>query len=294
MRPGDTVTAAALLFLVVAGWLRPISPRQRRQITALGLLGAALIAARLALSTRSPLTASVIGDWLPCLLMLIVYWQAGRFFGNPHQTLQGHLIEFDRRWIGALLDRWTRQWNATWAGAYFELAYLLCYALIPCGVAVLYRTHHRGAVDHYWATVLPASYLCYLLIPFAQTLPPRLLPGAGSAPSAKPNSKIRSFNLYILRRASIQLNTFPSAHVAATVAASLVLIAWVPAVGFLFLLIALSIAAGAVLGRYHYALDVILGILLPLCIRGLLTSPQLVALWDSAFHAFHISFPAHP
>jgi membrane-associated phospholipid phosphatase len=268
MRPGDIVTAAALLFLVLAGWLRRVSPRQRRQITALGLLGAAPIAATHLLSMRFPVTASVVGDWLPGLLMLIVYWQAGRFFGTPHEKLQNYLAEFDRRWLGALLDRWTRQWNATWIGTYFELAYLLCYALIPCGVAVLYWAHLRSAIDQYWATVLPSSYLCYLLVPFAQTLPPRLLPGAASAPFAK--SKIRSLNLFILRRASIHLNTFPSAHVAATVASSLVLIGWVPAAGVVFLLIALSIAAGAVLGRYHYALDVILGALLPIGIRCLL------------------------
>lgn len=268
MRPGDTLTAAALLFLFAVAWLRPIPSRQRRQITAVGLLGAVLIAARHLLSMRLPLTASLVGDWLPCLLMLIVYWQAGRFFGKPYEPLQSWLVEFDRRWIGALLDRWTRQWNTTWAGTYFELAYLLCYALIPCGVAVLYWAHQRGAVDRYWATVLPASYLCYLLIPFAQTLPPRLLPGAGSAPPTK--SRIRSLNLYILRRASIHLNTFPSAHVAATVGASLVLIGWVPAVGVVFLLIALSIAAGAVLGRYHYAMDVILGAVLPIGVRCLL------------------------
>jgi PAP2 superfamily protein len=272
MRPGDTVTAAALLFLVVVGWLRPIPRTQRRQITALGLLGAALIAATHLLSKHFPLAGSVLGDWLPCLLMLIVYWQAGRFFGKPHEKFQGWLAAFDRRWIGALLDRWSRQWNTTWIGTYFELAYLLCYALIPCGVAVLYGSNHRAAVDQYWATVLPCSYLCYLLVPFAQSLPPRLLPGSGCTPYAKKYT-FRAMNLYILRRASIHLNTFPSAHVAATVGASLVLLQWAPAAGVVFLVISLSIAAAAVLGRYHYAIDVILGTMLPLCIRGLLGYP---------------------
>jgi hypothetical protein len=68
-------------------------------------------------------------------------------------------------------------------------------------------------------------------------------------------------NLFILRHASIQLNTFQSAHVASTVAASLVLLQAAPAVGAAFLLVSLSIAAGAVLGRYHYTLDVVLGAL---------------------------------
>jgi membrane-associated phospholipid phosphatase len=74
--------------------------------------------------------------------------------------------------------------------------------------------------------------------------------------------KIRSVNLFILRHASIQLNTFPSAHVASTIGASLVLMRFAPAMGIVFLMIALSIATGAVVGRYHYALDVILGAVL--------------------------------
>ncbi len=266
MRPGETITLAALLFVVVIGWLRPISTKQQRQIVSLGLLGAALIAATQALSEHFPWTSKVVGDWLPCLLMLIVYWQTGRFFSKPNEKLQALLSEFDRRRLGTLLSYWSRKWSPTWIGAYFELAYLFCYALIPLGVGVLYLAHQRSVIDEYWAIVLPASYLCYVLVPFTQTLPPRLLHGTGIVPPAK--QKIRSLNLFILRHASIHLNTFPSAHVASTVGASLVLMRCVPAAGVVFLLLALSIAAGAVLGRYHYALDVILGTMLPVCIAG--------------------------
>ncbi len=260
MRPGDTITLAALLFLVVVGRLRPVSGKQRRQIAGLGLLGTGLIAATQLLAEHFPASARAVGDWLPCLLMLIVYWQAGRFFGTPNEKLQSWLLAFDRRRLGTLLDHWASQRNTTWIGSYFELAYLLCYALIPLGVGVLYWANRRSAIDLYWGIVLPASYLCYVAVPFTQTLPPRLLPCAASSSLAK--QKIRSVNLFILRHASIHLNTFPSAHVASTVGASLVLMRFVPAAGVVFLLIALSIATGAVVGRYHYALDVILGALL--------------------------------
>jgi membrane-associated phospholipid phosphatase len=77
-------------------------------------------------------------------------------------------------------------------------------------------------------------------------------------------------NLFILKHGSIQLNTFPSAHVASTAAVSLVLIHLVPAVGLVFLLISASIALGAVVGRYHYALDVIFGAALSLGIYCLI------------------------
>jgi membrane-associated phospholipid phosphatase len=199
--------------------------------------------------------------------MLIVYWQAGQFYGTPNQKLQSWLVGFDQRWLGAFSNRFARRWKTSWVGSYFEFAYLFCYALIPLGVGVLYWATLRSVIDEYWSTVLPASYLCYVLVPFAQTLPPRMLRPAGSIP--QPRQKIRSFNLFILRHASIHLNTFPSAHVASTIAASLVLIGHLPAVGVVFLLIALSIAAGAVLGFYHYSLDVILGAALGICVRCL-------------------------
>jgi membrane-associated phospholipid phosphatase len=266
MRPGDTVTLVALFFLVVVGWLRRISPKQQRQITGLALLGTALIATTLSLSKHFPASAKAVGDWLPCLLLLIVYWQAGRFFGTPNEKLQAWLVEFDRRRLGRFLEYWAHKWNTTWIGTYFELAYLFCYALIPIGVGVLYWAKQRSAIDVYWATVLPASYLCYVIVPFAQTLPPRLLHCSENAPDTK--QKIRSLNLFILRHASIHLNTFPSAHVASTVGASLVLMRFVPAVGVVFMLVALSIAAGAVVGRYHFALDVILGTMLAVCIAA--------------------------
>lgn len=53
--------------------------------------------------------------------------------------------------------------------------------------------------------------------------------------------------------------SFPSAHVASTVAVSLVLTRHLHIVGLCFLFVAGSIAVAAVAGRYHYALDVLLG-----------------------------------
>ena len=70
---------------------------------------------------------------------------------------------------------------------------------------------------------------------------------------------MRKLNLEVLNRGSIQAITFPSAHVASTMAAALVLVWFVPLAGAIFLAIAVSIAIGAFLGRYHYFLDVAAG-----------------------------------
>jgi membrane-associated phospholipid phosphatase len=255
MGAGDKVILAAVLFLVAAGWALRLPAAQQRQVVGLGLLGVGLIVLRQTWLRHSSAAHEALQDWLPCLQMLIVYWQAGRFYGRHSDRVQAWLMGFDRKRLGRLLDRWSYKWNSSWMGSYFELAYLMCYVEIPAGVGVLYWAHQRSAIGQYWAAVLTASCLCYVCVPFAQTLPPRLV--GNDAPRGK--QSLRSFNLYILRHASIHLNTFPSAHVASTIAASLVVLWHVPAAGVVLMLIALSIAAAAVLGRYHYALDVIFG-----------------------------------
>jgi membrane-associated phospholipid phosphatase len=93
-----------------------------------------------------------------------------------------------------------------------------------------------------------------------QTLPPRAIE---NAEVWKPQpSQIRTLNLFVLRHVSIQANTFPSGHVAASLAIALELTRLTPTVGAIFLCFAIGIAAGAAIGRYHYAVDVLLGIAL--------------------------------
>jgi membrane-associated phospholipid phosphatase len=58
---------------------------------------------------------------------------------------------------------------------------------------------------------------------------------------------------------SIHAISFPSAHVASAFAIALVLLHYAPATGVIFLVLAVLISLGAVVGRYHYALDVLLG-----------------------------------
>jgi membrane-associated phospholipid phosphatase len=95
------------------------------------------------------------------------------------------------------------------------------------------------------------------MVSFIQTLPPRMLDERGV--EKPPATGVRQSNLWILKHASIHANTFPSAHVAASIACALFLVWADLGVGLLFLFVAISISLGAVLGRYHYAADAILG-----------------------------------
>src|SRR5262249_28162769 len=140
---------------------------------------------------------------------------------------------------------------------YFELAYLMTYALIPAGLAVLYWAGRRHYADYYWAVVLMATYVCLAITPFVPALPPRVVTGYAQRLRS---SRVRSLNQRILSQASIQAITFPSAHVAAATAASLVLLELVPWVGLVFAWLGISISVAAIVGGYHYVADVLLAL----------------------------------
>jgi membrane-associated phospholipid phosphatase len=75
---------------------------------------------------------------------------------------------------------------------------------------------------------------------------------------------IRGFNVGLLRRVSHQWNTFPSGHVAVSVAAAASLFGVWPPAGAVAFAVACGVGIGAAAGGYHYAIDVALGFLLGL------------------------------
>lgn len=255
MRKAEWITVIAFCFFIGASWLRPVSARRRMAIAATGATGLLLLAfIYLAYQYLPGWQVTVARDLLPAALMPMVYWQAGWLSGKVSQRFQEKLQRLDRRlvsdWLPVLAQRKYR-----WAMAILELAYISCYVLVPLGLLVLYAKGLQGYVPEYWAVPLIATYPCYVVTAFFPTHPPRIL--EAKRPESV-NGKIRTFNLWVVRLVSTELNTFPSAHVTATLGSSLVLVHFVPGIGLLFVLVSIGIGLGAVLGRYHYAADVLL------------------------------------
>jgi hypothetical protein len=258
MRNAESIDLVVFSFLLVLSLLRDLPRPRRLKAIAMGLAGIALtlLSANLP-QALSPLTRSVIRDWMPAPLMLLVYWQAGAFFVRIQPDFQRRLARLDEFLVAPILLAVTRHAAGRGLLAYLELAYLFCYPMIPFSMAAVYLLRMGAQADRFWTVVLPATYACYVMVPFAQMLPPRLIDEPWR--TALPESPLRSLNLGILRHASIHANTFPSAHVAASISSALILTRLDPIVGLAFLWIAISISFGAVWGRYHYAADAILG-----------------------------------
>ena len=262
LRTSEWIQLNFSLLLAVAAWFTSL-PRSRKWIiTVLGGAAATIIVLALVLASVLSVNASrVLRDWLTVPLFLVPYWQTGQFFvaTNPH--IENFLLGIDRR----LFPRIAKHSGTarTRIGFVLEIAYLFCYPLVPLGLLTLYLAGHRERVAGFWLVVLVATYLCYAITPFVPAYPPRSLGEINPAPPEQVN-KGRILNRWILRHGSIHAISFPSAHVAAAFAVALVLLHASLVPGLIFLSFAVAISMGAVIGRYHYALDVVLGALLAL------------------------------
>lgn len=259
------IQAVFVVLLAGIAWLRPLGRKRQLKTSVLAAIAiAAMMLAQFMVRRLSPLAASVLGDWLPVPLLLIPYWQVGQFFTGPDPVAEKRLTNFDYALFRTLGVIPAQTLIGPGIGAYLELAYLMVYPLIPLGVATLYMTNLRQFVNYYWIVVLISTYISLAITPFVPAMPPRVLEGYEKF--RMPHSKLGAVNRFILRRGGIQAITFPSAHVASAMAASLVLLRVEPWAGLIFLLISVSIAIATVVGGYHYAADALLASLVAIVV----------------------------
>jgi membrane-associated phospholipid phosphatase len=254
MRTSELVNLVYFFLFTLLALVWSLPSRSRTKALWTGAAGVGLtVTASASDQWLMPYAAGILRDWLPILLMPLAYWQSGCFFQKANPKLQAIFENSERRILHALrvdLNKWAR----TWVGGLLELAYVFCYPVVPLGVAALYSTGFRSDADDYWTVVLLSAYPCYVLLPFVQLLPPRLVEGTDASTNRSPY--LRRFNLWLVRRVTHEANTFPSGHVAASAAIALVLLRLSPAAGIVFAFIAVGIAAGCIVGRYHYIVDV--------------------------------------
>lgn len=243
------IAASAAFFLYVIG-TAPLVPRLTQRARSLAITGG-LVGLLVTVAAHETSSNQLLHDWLlPPVLLLLGYWTSGCLFAGPMPRVEAVLLAIDRRLEIDPTARATPRLIAE----LLELAYAGVYLMVP--LALLIHLAAAGAADpaRFWTVILVTDFTCFACLPWIQTRPPRAI----SSPSPW-NTASRRFNLRVLGKTSIQVNTFPSGHAAEAVAAALLVSAapWpvVAAMG----LGALLVSAGAVLGRYHYAADAFAG-----------------------------------
>ena len=248
LRASEWIVVAYFAYLAIAAAVVPDLGRQLRR-RAIGIAVAVLIAV---LTIASFGTSAVLWrDWMPLIYIVIGYRLPSLLVTRMNQAFESRLLALDRRWLVTTISaRAPRP-----VIELLELAYLCCYPMVPIGIASLYVAGFREESDRFWTAVLLAVFGCYGVLPWLPTQPPRAIEGG----PVRSSGIVRRVNLQVLGVASVQLNTFPSGHAAASLATALAVGARLPLAGVLLGVLALAIAIGSVVGRYHYAADAVAG-----------------------------------
>ena len=252
MRVSEAIAVAYFSYLAITALLVPLpSDRRARVWMASGLVvGVEIILAR---ASSTPLLEAV-RDWLPALVILFAYYVTGLFFVAPSTRVEGWLKRWDDRLIGA--RRFERVPRAV--RVYLDAVYDACFLIIPAGFAVLAWAGQSARADHYWTLVSAAEFLAFGTLPWFQARPPWAI----EARRAIDRAAFRRFSLSWVNYTTIHANTFPSAHASASLAVALAVWPAVPWAGVLLGVLAVSIAVASVVGRFHYAIDAVTGLLL--------------------------------
>jgi hypothetical protein len=241
--------------LVVGACLRGLSPAARRRAAGGAAAGAALIGISIAFPADGVANAWI----LPPAALLIGYWTSGRLFAAPMPAAERLLARIDEILkIDAIACSLPRP-----LAELLECAYAVVYPMIP--IALCFSMRAGIGAERFWTVILLTDFVCFGMLPWIQTRPPRAV---GFATPWR--SSCRTVNLRVLAASSVQVNTFPSGHAAEALAAALLVSGAPPLVAASMFVTAAAISAGAVFGRYHYAADAIAGWAVALVVWSLL------------------------
>ena len=204
---------------------------------------------------------SRVRDWLPILFTLLAFREMELFLPL---SFDGRL---ESEWIGldqTLLDRYHLRAAVESLGPviplYLEMCYLLVYGVGAICVGILYGSGKRASVDRFWVLYLTGTLLAYALFPYFPSQPPRIVfPGLDNPHVV---TWARQLNLFILKKATIHVGVFPSAHVSSAFACAWAMFLLLPQrkrVGWILAVYAASVGIATIYGRYHYTADVIAG-----------------------------------
>ena len=256
MRVSEWIVLGFFAYLIVLARLFPLSGRRRVRVLLVALVCAGLVGMLSQLRLQLPMR--VARDWVPAIYLLQGYWSCGLFFERPMRAVETRLLRLDQRLFAftrlpALVRRAPRALLEL-----LELAYLCAYPFIPATLGLLYASGQRAEVDRFWTAVLIAAFGCYGMLPWLQTRPPRSI--APADPIDRRPVALRRLNIAVLDAGSIRVNTLPSGHAATALAAALTGGELLPGLLPVLVAVALAIALATVVGRYHYALDTVLGL----------------------------------
>ena len=173
VRANEWVVIVYASYLFVCAQVTPAGTRGRNRVSAVSH-GARCQRCRVVLDGDTAAPLGAVRNWAPLAAVLVLYWMPAHLVLPIDANAQQRLTAFDDRWAVPLVGAAARA--PRWVVELLELAYLLCYPLLPAGfVVVALLTADDRAVDAYWTAVVLAAALSCGWLPWIRTHPPRQL-----------------------------------------------------------------------------------------------------------------------
>jgi membrane-associated phospholipid phosphatase len=236
----------------------------------IGILAALVVIAKLE-QGRWARPLGILRDWLPILFTLFAFREMELFLPLTfNHRLESGWIRLDRLLLDHYHLRGAFQSLGPLIPLYLEICYLLVYGVAAVCVGILYGRGKRAAIDRFWVVYLTGTLLAYALFPYFPSQPPRIaFPGLDNPAFM---TWARHLNLFILRKATIHVGVFPSAHVSSAFACAWAMLLLVPErkiIGWALVIYAASVSLATIYGRYHYTADVLAGFAISLVAASL-------------------------
>ena len=200
--------------------------------------------------------------WTPLLVLFFLYAELPALIGaaGHAQPLDNVVIGWERAVFGGQPARsWAAAMPSPTLSETLHLAYLSYYPIIYVVPAALWLAgRHEEFSEAALALLLTfiACFVCYIAFPVAG---PRYL-----WVSPAPDGLFRRISTWLLESGSSRGTAFPSSHVAVAAAQSVLAVRYFGSRGAVVAVFATGLALGAVYGGFHYAIDVVAGLVLGL------------------------------
>ena len=197
--------------------------------------------------------------WAPLIVLLFLYSEMPLLIraAGHDRLFDMKAIQWERAIFGAQpAVEWAAHWPSRLLSELLHAAYLSYYPIIFVVPAALYLTSREVEFGDAVFTLMltfVACCVCYIVFPVAG---PRYL----WAPSAPATGPIRRLVVWLLEARSSRGTAFPSSHVAVAVTQSILAVRYFGKRGLVVAALTIGLALGAVYGGFHYAIDVLAGL----------------------------------
>lgn len=199
-----------------------------------------------------------LGDWLPLLAIPALYAELPVLIGAVGTGFQdARVVAWEQVLFGDPARSLASRWNSLVLSEALHIGYLSYYPLIYVPALLLRMRRRMPEFDVTVLAVTIAFAVCFATFVIFPVQGPRYL---WPAPPGIQVGPARELTLALLGAGSSRGAAFPSSHAAVAFAHLVVALRVQPRVGLVATLSGLGIAVGAVYGGFHYATDMLAGI----------------------------------